>query len=89
MFWNITLAGHEPTEEERVELAILPQEFEALELELRVKCHVAILMLAIDMEDGISIACVYNVHNAVADNIEKLSPPEKLAVVAAIGSMPE
>jgi hypothetical protein len=56
--------------------------FWELEHAIKLDAERAILMASIAAEDEINQFCVFNLHRDIAETIEKLSPPEKLLVVA-------
>lgn len=55
-----------------------------LEHKIKLSTDAAILMAAISAEDRLNQFCVYNLHQDIAEPLEKLSPPEKLQVASAI-----
>jgi hypothetical protein len=54
-----------------------------LEHEIKLDTDIAILMSAICAEDDLNRFCVFNLHQDMAEPLEKLSPPEKLLVASA------
>jgi len=59
-----------------------------LEHEIKLDVDTALLMAAIAAEDDINGFCVYNLHQDVAEPLERLSPTEKLEVVSALMGHP-
>jgi len=54
-----------------------------VESKIILKSELAILMAAIQSEDHLNRITVYNLHKDISDSIEKLSPPQKLLIIAA------
>lgn len=64
-----------------------PEELDILmdvESEIIRLSDLAIFMAAIEAEDAINAFAVFNIHKDAAEAIEKLSPPDKLILVAAL-----
>ncbi|MBF8962322.1 hypothetical protein I0P70_03600 [Pontibacter sp. FD36] len=53
-----------------------------IEQKIKLKCELAIFMSSIHLEDKLNKMIVYNLDNDVAEVVEKLSPPEKLQLLA-------
>lgn len=54
-----------------------------LEHKIKLKCELSVFMSAIQIEDNLNRVIVFNLNKDIAEVIEKLSPPEKLQLVAA------
>ena len=59
-----------------------------LEHQIKLKAEIAIAMSAIASEDQLNMFAVYNLHRDIVEPLEKLSPPEKLQVLATIFDEP-
>jgi hypothetical protein len=66
------------------EFAEITEDLNVHEHAIRMKAEVACLLSAIEAEDELNRFCVFNLHKHIAESIEKLSPPEKLLVAAAV-----
>jgi hypothetical protein len=57
-----------------------------IEHKIRMKCELAILMAAIQVEESVNRFCVFNLPKELVETLEKLSPAEKLtAAVSHLG----
>ena len=54
-----------------------------IESKIILKSELAIFMASIQAEDCLNQVITYNLHQDIADSIEKLSPPEKLKIISA------
>ena len=59
-----------------------------IEHEIKLDIDTALLMAAVAAEDDINRFCVYNLHQDVAEPLERLSPTEKLEVLSALMGYP-
>ena len=59
-----------------------------LEHEIKLDIDTTLLMAAITAEDHINRFCVYNLHQDVAEPLERLPPTEKLEVLSALVGYP-
>jgi len=72
------------TEDENEEFANICDELEEIEIRIKLRAEIAVLMSAIQMEDDLNRFCVYNLHKNIAESIEKLSSPEKLLIATTM-----
>jgi hypothetical protein len=59
-----------------------------VEHRIKLKAEIACVMSAIEVEDELNRFCVYNLHQEIAESLEKLSPPAKLLVSSAVVGKP-
>jgi hypothetical protein len=76
--------NNEQSDEELEEFSEIVDGLWEVEDKIKAKATVAVLMSAIEAEDGINRFCVFNIHKDVAESIEKLQPPDKLLVAAGM-----
>ncbi|MRT94659.1 hypothetical protein [Ancylomarina sp. 16SWW S1-10-2] len=55
-----------------------------IEHKIKLKCELAIFMISVHLEDRLNMHIVYNLDKDIGEVIEKLSPPEKLTLLASI-----
>lgn len=70
-------------EEAMEEFSEIVDELWGIEHRIKLKAELACLMSAILAEDELNEFCVFNLHQDIAESIERLSPAEKLLVASA------